>query len=158
MATRRALTAGEWTVLAGAVALLIASFLPWYSLPRNVVLDSEVHQRTFSAWSRGYSPLALLPMVIGLAVATPIVLARLADIHLPPSLVTLTTRQLRSVLAFTGVVLTVGEALTGRWYGPVALHRGIGLWASVTGSVAVGVGMLIDRGRSVGTSSPPAQP
>ena len=158
MTPRRRLTPGEWTAVAAGAVLLVASLLPWYSLPHNVVLDGYAH-RTFTAWSGGLAPTTLLPLVVGVAVAVPLLLARLADLHLPERLGGMQCSQLRVVVAVGGAVVALCELATRRAWGPAALSRGPGLWVTVLGAAALLVGVLIDlRPGSPAAADPVAEP
>jgi phytoene dehydrogenase-like protein len=103
------MTPGEWTVVAATVLLAVASLLTWYTLPRSVVLDAGI-RRTFTAWSGGYSPTTLLPLVFGIAIALPTVLGRLADLQLPERIGGIRCTQLRLLLAAGAVLLAVTPA------------------------------------------------
>lgn len=137
--------------MAGAGFVVVASFLPWYRLPVSVLLDGS-SSRASSAWSPGFAPTTLIPMVLALAVAIPIVLARLADLHLPNRIAGMRCAQLRAVLAFGAALLALTELATDRRYGPVSLVRGPGLWLTLLGSAALVVGVILER-----RSTAPAQ-
>jgi hypothetical protein len=134
----------EWVIVGAGVVVVVASFLPWYRLPVNVVLDAS-SARTSSAWSRGFAPMTLLPVVFALAVAVPVVLARLADLHLPEQIPGMQRAQLRTVFAIGAALLALAEVATNRMYGPVSLARGPGLWLTLLGSLALLAGVLLDR-------------
>ncbi len=155
--TSRRLNVGEWTIVAATVLLAVASLLTWYTLPGSVVLDAGI-RRTFSAWSRGYAPTTLLPLVFGVAIAVPTVLGRLADLQLPERIGGIRCTQLRLVLAAGATLLAVTEVATQRTYGPVSLARGPGLWLTLLASCALLVGVLLDHRRAGGPSAPTATP
>jgi len=155
--TKVRLTAGEWTVVAATVLLAVASLLTWYTLPRSVVLDAGI-RRTFTAWSRGYSPTTLLPLVFGVAIAVPTVLGRLADLQLPERIGGIRCTQLRLLLASGAALLSVTEVATQRMYGPVSLARGPGLWLTLLASCALLVGVILDHRHEAEPSSPTAAP
>ena len=140
----RHMTAGEWVVAAATVLLAVASLLTWYTLPTRVLLDAGV-KRTFTAWSGGFSPTTLLPLVFAFTISIPTVLERLADLHLPERIGGIRCTQLRMILAAGATLLAVTEVATRRAYGPVALVRGPGLWLTLFGSVALLVGVALDR-------------
>ncbi|MGZ8734750.1 MAG: hypothetical protein ACXW1M_06145 [Acidimicrobiia bacterium] len=137
-------TPAEWVMVGAGSVVVVASFLPWYRLPVSVLLDGT-SPRTSSAWSRGFAPTTLLPVVFALAVALPIVLARLADLHLPKRIAGMQCAQLRTVLAVGAALLALTEVATNRMYGPVSLARGPGLWLTLLGSFTLLAGALIDR-------------
>ena len=140
----RRMTVGEWVVVAATVVLTLASLLTWYTLPTRVLLDAGV-KRTFTAWSTGFSPTTLLPLVFAFTISIPTVLERLADLHLPERIGGIRCTQLRMILAAGATLLAVTEVATRRAYGPVALVRGPGLWLTLVGSVALLVGVALDR-------------
>lgn len=154
--TKRRLTPGEWTVIAASALLAVASLLTWYTLPRAVVLDAGI-RRTYTAWSRGYSPTTLLPLVFGIAIAVPTVLGRLADLQLPERIAGIRCTQLRLILAVGATLLSVTEVATQRMYGPVSLSRGPGLWLTLVASCALLVGVILDH-RHAAPSTPAAAP
>jgi hypothetical protein len=143
-AVKPRMSTGEWVVVAAAVLLAAASLLTWYTLPTKVLLDAGV-KRTFTAWSQGYSPTTLLPLVFALAIAVPTVLGRLADLHLPERIGGIRCTQLRLILAAGALLLAVSEVATRRGYGPVSLVRGPGLWLTVLASAALLVGVALDH-------------
>jgi threonine/homoserine/homoserine lactone efflux protein len=66
------LRAGEWTALAGAVALLVALFLPWFDVEipepqgQGFVLNI-VHTYSTGSWGSGWDALGWLAIAIALA-------------------------------------------------------------------------------------------
>ncbi len=147
------MTVGEWVVVAATVALVVGSFLPWYTLPTKVVLAPGVN-RTFTAWSTGFAPTTLLPLLFALAIAVPTVLERVADLHMPERIVGIRRTQLRLILAGGGLLLVVAEVATTREYGPVALVRSLGLWLTLLGATALLVGVVLDHTRSGVVNAP----
>ena len=138
------LTVGEWVVVAATLLLLVASFLPSYTLPAKVLLDAGV-KRTFTAWSAGFAPMTLLPLVFAVAIAVPSVLERVADLHVPERIGGIRCTQLRLFLAAGALLVAVAEVATQREYGPVPLVRSLGLWLTLLGSAALVVGVVLDR-------------
>jgi hypothetical protein len=155
--TKRRLTPGEWTVIAATVVLAVASLVTWYTLPRSVLLDAGI-RRTFTAWSRGYSPTTLLPLVFGITIAVPTVLGRLADMQLPERIGGIRCTQLRLMIASGAALLSVTEVATQRMYGPVTLTRGPGLWLTLLASCALLVGVVLDHRRTDAPTTPAPTP
>ena len=140
---KRRLTVGQWFVVVATVVLGAASLLPWYTLPAKVLLDAGV-KRTFTAWSAGFAPTTLLPLVFAITIAVPIVLERFADLQVPERIGGIRCAQLRLILAAGGLLLVVAEVATQREYGPVALTRSIGLWLTLLGAACVLAGVVLD--------------
>jgi len=151
----RRLAVGEWTVVGATVLLAVASLLTWYRLPSNVVLDAGTSARAFTAWSGGFSPTTLLPLVFGLAIAVPTVLGRLADLQLPERIGGIRCTQLRLILAAGALLLAISEVATQRAYGPVSLQRGPGLWLTLLASCALLVGVVLDHRAAASPPTPP---
>jgi hypothetical protein len=140
---------GEWVVIAAGVVLFVASFLVWYRLPGSAVLTPGVG-RTAKAWDQGLFPIAVIPALVGLLIATQVVVARTTEVRMPDRLAGLTLGQLRGVAAVFGVVIMVGELLTDhracRW----RLAKGLGLWLSLLASILLLVATLVaDRSATV---------
>jgi hypothetical protein len=150
-------TPAEWVTVGAGFVVVVASFLPWYRLPVTVLLDGSA-TRTSSAWSRGFAPTTLLPAAFALAIAIPVVLARLADLHLPERIAGMRCAQLRIVLAIAAALLALTEVATNRLYGPVSFVRGPGLWLTVLGSFGLLAGVLLDRKPAPAAARPDPAP
>jgi hypothetical protein len=144
----RRLTAAELTIVAAASLLFIDSFLPWYRYCVKVELLGLNECGTSSAWDSALSVLAIL---VAVALATQIVLMRVARVEMP-ALGTLTWRQAHlaaatGVLALVVLELIVGESPAQRW---------IGLYTAVVLAAALLYGALRQRGTPPRPESPGA--
>ncbi len=71
------LTLGEKIIVAAGVVLLIDSFLPWYSI------DISIFHFSRNGWQAPNSFLSVLAILIGIAMAAQVLVARLGSVNMP---------------------------------------------------------------------------
>ena len=128
MAAKR-LMPSSLLILGGAVALLVGSFLPFYSQgPFDI-----------NAWDT-LVPITILPLVCGALMAAHIGLATWGDLRVPPALAGFTWNQIHLALGFQAAVMMVAWFVTKR---SPATSLGLGFWLMFAGSVALAVGAFM---------------
>ena len=133
-------TPAEIVVMAGAGAVLVFSFFPFYS--RSAGLHST------NAWGSGLFPLSTLIVIFAVAAGVLVAMVRFADVQYPPGgFLGFGYHQLLLALAFFAATLSVAFLIIDK--GPFA-SSGVGLWLMLLGSVAalVGAVMLTNEARA----------
>ncbi len=122
-------TRGEIVIMVGGLAVVIGSFLPFYSLPAG--FESP------TAWDSGLSPIALYPLFAGVASAGVVALRRFADGQLTIRRGGYSWEQIHVLLGLFALLIAVGYFFGSK---PVGWNYGLGYWALLGGSIALLVG------------------
>jgi hypothetical protein len=87
-------TPAEWTIMGAAAAMLIGSFLAYYS-------------HSPSAWGTELFPVATLPVLYGIVMGAQVALTRFAKASMPTRVGGFSWEQIHLVLGILAVLLTV---------------------------------------------------
>lgn len=148
---------GQIAILAGGAVCFIFSFFGWF--------DNDY--KTGSAWTGpgdsskfGLSPLTIWPALLGLIAAGVLAAKLFGNVNLPDRILGLEWKALNVVLAFPGLlimlsilIMDVGE-----------LDKGIGIWLSLLGAIALFAGAIMElsadegagTGGGGGSAAPPS--
>jgi len=126
------LTPGEILIVAGALVVLIFSFLHFYTLPVSGGI---------SAWHSGLVPITTLIVLFTLVQGIHIVLTKVLNVDLGPGLLGLTWAQVHLALGFFAAVDSFAFLLVDKQ----GFGTGIGLIFMLIGSVACFVGAILLR-------------
>jgi len=120
-------------ILAGAVVLLIFSFLNFYK--------SSFGDVGFSAWDGDLLfPLTIFPLLLGLIVGGTTAATLFADVKLPEQILTLNWKQINFTLSFAAVLILLGLLISA----PSGSDLGAGLLVSVLGGIALVAGSVME--------------
>jgi hypothetical protein len=126
-------TPGEIVVMAGAGAVLLFSFFPFYSGKAGV--------GSTSAWGTGLRPLSTLIVIFAVAAGVLVAMVRFANVQYPPGgFVSFSYHQLLLALTFFATILSFAYLLVDK--GPF-FDLGFGFWLVFLGSVATLVGAVM---------------
>jgi hypothetical protein len=130
MAATKKMTPAAVVILGGALVVFFGSFLPYFSLG-----DASVN-----AWTITYSPVTILPVVFGAAMAAHIGLATWGDLTVPPRIAGFTWNQFHIALGVQAAVMMVAWFLCRR---PPGFTLGLGFWLMLLASVALAIGAFM---------------
>ena len=124
-------TPGEIVIMASGAVMLIFSFLD-FSAKQN-------------AWQRPWFPIATLLPLYGVVMAVQIVIARFANVKLPPRVAGFTWEQLHLALGLMVALMAAGWLITDTG------NKNVGLWFEVFGAIGLVVGaFMLQRERNTG--------
>lgn len=141
------LTLSEKLVGAGAIILIIGTFLPWYGVSSSSIAGSfNAHANLWS--NSGF--LAFL-VLLGCVVAAGIIILRMLDIFdvseqgIPEALVVLVAAALAGVITVIKVLFVPGGSASGSFgdFGSYSYGRQWGLWIALIGAVVLVVGAVM---------------
>ena len=133
------LTPASVVILGGALVVFVGSFLPYFSLG-----DASVN-----AWTITYSPVTILPVIFGAAMAAHVALAQWGDLTVPPRIARFTWSQFHIALGVQAAVMMVAWFICRR---PPGFTLGFGFWLMLLASVALAVGAFM-RARETATAN-----
>jgi hypothetical protein len=126
-------TPGEIAVIAGAGAVLLFSFFPFFS--------GRAGADSVSAWGSGLFPLATLIVIFAVAAGALVALVRFANVQYPPGgFLSFGYHQLLLAFTFFATILAVAFLILDK--GPFT-NLGFGFWLVFLGSAASLVGAVI---------------
>ena len=126
-------TPGEIVVMAGAGAVLLFSFFPFYSGKAGV--------SSTNAWGTGLRPLSTLIVIFAVAAGVLVAMVRFANVHYPPrGFLGFGYHQVLLALTFFATILSFAFLLVDK--GPF-VDLGFGFWLVFLGSVAALVGAVM---------------
>jgi hypothetical protein len=126
-------TPGEIVVMAGAGAVFLFSFFPFYS--------GRAGLGSTSAWGSGLFPVSTLIVIFAVAAGVLVAMVRFANVqYAPGGFLGFGYHQLLLALTFFGTILSLAFLIVDK--GPVA-NLGFGFWLVFFGSVATLVGAVI---------------
>ena len=126
-------TPGEIVVMAGAGAVLLFSFFPFYS--------GKAGLGSTNAWGPGLRPVATLIVIFAVAAGVLVAMVRFANVEYPPSgVLGFGYHQLLVALTFFATILSFAFLVVDK--GPF-VNLGFGFWLVFLGSVATLVGTVI---------------
>ena len=126
-------TPGEIVVMAGAGAVLLFSFFPFYS--------GKAGLGSTNAWGSGLRPVATLIVIFAVAAGVLVAMVRFANVEYPPrGVFGFGYHQLLAALTFFATILSFAFLVVEK--GPF-VNLGFGFWLVFLGSVATLVGTVI---------------
>jgi hypothetical protein len=126
-------TPGEIVVMAGAGAVLLFSFFPFYS--------GRAGLGSMSAWGSGLFPVSTLIVIFAVAAGVFVAMVRFANVQYPSGgYMGFGYHQLLIALTFFATILSLAYLIVDK--GPFA-KLGFGFWLVFLGSVATLVGAVI---------------
>jgi hypothetical protein len=128
-------TPGELVGIGAGVVLLIGSFLPFYSIDA-----SGFRSEDWNAWSNDLNlfPLATLAVLLGVATAARIAVARFAS---PPDAAWMRWGEYDLVLGLLATLTLTAFVL--RDLGDFSIDKGIGAWLVLIGAIALIVSAVL---------------
>ena len=123
-------TRGEIVIMAGGLAVIVGSFLPFYS----------VAGASITAWDSGLSPIALYPVFAGIASGGVVALRRFANGQLTIRRGSYSWEQIHVLLGLFALLIAVGYFFGSK---PIGWNYGLGFWLLFGGSIALLAGGVI---------------
>lgn len=129
-------TPSTWTILGGAFAVLIGSFLDFWEF-NNPFGGGSVG---YSAWSGDlFFPVTIIPVLCGVAMALHVALTTFADTRVPGDVYGLGWNQVHLALGFQAAVMMLAFLIQDKLGADIA----IGFWLMLLGSIALAVGAVL---------------
>ena len=142
------LTLGEKIVAAACVLLLIDSFLPWYSVDIGSAFGVS-YSYTRSGWQSPNALWSVLAVLLGVALAARVIVAKLGTIELPEKLGNLSWGQVH----FFGGIAVLALVLI-KWLSKNDFV-GFGMWIAILCGAGMAYGGFMINKES-GAAAPPA--
>jgi hypothetical protein len=139
----KALTVGDWLVVAGGALVLVFGLFRWFSWEVTVEGVVEVPEQTSNAFD--YLLTGVVPWLLIVAAATVTVLLAVEALrpgNVPWPLVMLGATGLGFILILVRLIISIDPGVSGEG-AEADVSRGIGIWMSALGALVAMVGAFI---------------
>jgi hypothetical protein len=137
------LSPGNLVILIAGAVMLIGSFLDFYEISAFGFSEGR------SAWSGDlFSPVTLIPVLAGVAMALHVALTAFANVQLPERILGLGWDQIHLALGFQATLMMVAFLIQDKG----GLDIAIGFWLMLLSAIALLVGAVLRRQEAPATA------